>query len=76
MLKYWQKILKMNNNMLTKKVYYLLKNDVDSNNFYINNSNWASQIKKISDNLGFSDIWMYQFEIDIPFNLIKQRLID
>ena len=32
MLKYWQKILKMNNNMLTKKVYYLLKNDGDSNN--------------------------------------------
>ena len=76
MLKYWQKILKMNNNMLTKKVYYMLKNDVDSNNFYINNSNWASQIKKLLDNLGFSDIWIYQFEIDIPFDLIKQRLLD
>ena len=47
MLKYWQNILNMNNNMLTKNVYILLKNDADMNNAYIKESNWASQIKKI-----------------------------
>ena len=76
MLKYWQNILNMNNHMLTKQVYILLKNDADLNISYIKESNWASQIKKMLDTLGFSDIWIHQFEIDIPFDLIKQRLTD
>ena len=36
---------------------------------------WAFQIKNILDALTFSNIWIYQNDIDIPFNLIKQRLI-
>lgn len=43
------------------------------NNYYINNSNWASQIKTLLDHLGVSDFWMHQFEIDIPFEILKQR---
>ena len=52
----------------------MLKTDLDNNITY-NGSNWAFQIKNILDDLGFSNIWIHQNDIDIPFNLIKQRLL-
>ena len=41
-----------------------------------NGLNWAFQIKQILDNLGLSNIWIYQNRIDISFDLIKQRIFD
>ena len=52
-----------------------VKNDADNNRTY-NGLNWASQIKNILDSLGLSNIWINQHNADIPFNLIKQRILD
>ena len=49
--------------------------DVDNNTNY-NGANWAIQIKCILDSIGLSNLWMQQFNIEIQFNLIKQRLLD
>ena len=56
-------------------MYNMLKNDVDNNMTY-NGLNWAFQIKQILDNLGLSNIWIYQNTTDISFDLIKQRIFD
>ena len=73
MIKYWVKLLKSNDSFLQKKIYRILKDDADSGNSY-NGSNWASYIKSLLDNLGLSYIWLQQGEIDIPLQLIKQRI--
>ena len=75
MIRYWIKILSSSNTFIPKIIYSMLKTDLDNNIIY-NGSNWAFQIKNILDDLGFSNIWIYQNDIDIPFNLIKQRLLD
>ena len=75
MIKYWVKLLKSNDSFLPKKMYRILKDDADSGNSY-NGSNWASYIKSLLDNLGLSYIWLQQGEIDIPLQLIKQRIFD
>ena len=53
----------------------LIKLDADNNISY-NGFNWAYQVKGILDSLGLSHIWIHQFEMDIPFSLIKQRIFD
>ena len=53
----------------------MLKNDTDNGRTY-NGLNWAYQIKSILDRIGLSNIWVQQFEITIPYNLIKQRISD
>ena len=75
MIKYWVKILQQNDSSLLKKVYVMLKNDTDSNNNY-NGLNWASQIKTILQQHGFEYVWRQQSNIDIPFQSIRQRIID
>ena len=75
MIKYWVKLLKSNDSFLPKKMYRILKDDADSGNSY-NGSNWASCIKSLLDNSGLSYIWLQQGEIDIPLQLIKQRIFD
>ena len=75
MIRYWIKILSSSNTFIPKIIYNMLKTDLDNNITY-NGSNWAFQIKNILDDLGFSNIWIQQNDIDIPFNLIKQRLLD
>ena len=75
MIRYWIKILSSSNTFIPKIIYSMLKTDLDNNITY-NGSNWAFQIKNILDDLGFSNIWIHQNDIDIPFNLIKQRLLD
>ena len=60
---------------MPKKVYIMLKNDTDKNRIYTG-LNWAYQIKSILDKIGLSNIWAQQFEINIPYNLIKQRIFD
>ena len=41
-----------------------------------NGLNWAFQIKQMLDNLGLSNIMIYQNRIDISFDLIKQYIFD
>ena len=71
MIRYWIKILSSSNTFIPKIIYSMLKTDLDNNITY-NGSNWAFQIKNILDDLGFSNIWIQQNDIDISFNLIKQ----
>ena len=75
MIRYWIKLLTSNDNCLPKKIYYMLKNDIDNGRSY-NGLNWAYQIKSMLDRIGLSNIWVQQFEITIPYNLIKQRIFD
>lgn len=75
MLKYWLHILKQDPNSLIRQVFIMLKEDFDLNRTY-SRKNWAFQIKSIHDSHEFSYIWEYQFEIDIPFDEIKNRMFD
>ena len=54
-------------------MYTLLKSDTDINNNCKGN-NWAYQIKSMLQQHGLEFIWNQQFEIKIPFNIIKQRI--
>ena len=42
----------------------------------ITEKNWASQIKSILQKHGFEYVWNYQFDTEIPFPEIRQRIID
>ena len=75
MIKYWTKILQQNNNSLLKQVYLMLKQDSDLNINY-NGQKWATQIKTILQRHGFDYVWREQADIIIPFQLIRQRILD
>ena len=53
----------------------LLKSDADVNSNY-NGKNWAYQIKLILQQHDLEFVWNQQFEIEIPFNTIMQRIFD
>lgn len=74
-LKYWIKLLKLQQDSVPKKINLLLKDDANKNLTY-NGSNWAFQIKSILESIGLAFIWYNQLEMDIPFSLIKQRIMD
>ena len=75
MIKYWTKILQQNNTSLLKQVYLMLKQDSDLNINY-NGRNWDTQIKTILQSHGFHYVWREQADIIIPFQLIRQRILD
>ena len=56
-------------------IYCMLKNDTYNGRTY-NGLNWANQIKSMLDRIGLSKTWVQQFEITLPYNLIKQRIFD
>ena len=62
-------------NILLKHSYTMLLDDVLAGNDY-NGQNWTFKMKNMLDNIGFSHIWNNQFQCDIPFNEIKQRILD
>ena len=74
MLRYWNKILS-NKDSLIYKFYCNLVNDCE-NNIKLGGMNWAFHVKRELDALGLSEIWQNQFFINIPFQFIKQRMID
>ena len=74
-IRYWMKLLKSEDNFIPKQIYFMLKQDADNNKSY-SGTNWAYQVKHILDSIGLSNIWIQQYDIDIPFNLIKQRILD
>ena len=75
MIKYWIKMLGQPDSSLLKKAYSMLKSDADENIRY-NGNNWAYQIKSILQQHSLEYIWHQQTEIQIPFNNIKQRILD
>ena len=54
----------------------MLKHDTDFQPLNKQSKNWAYDVKLILENHGLSYIWDQQFDIDIPFELIKQRIYD
>ena len=58
------------------RFYCILYMQDANNNISYNGSNWAFQIKSLLNELGLNYIWLHQTEIDIPFELIKQRIFD
>ena len=74
MIRYWMKLLKSEDNFIPKQIYFMLKQDADNKSY--SGTNWAYQVKHILDSIGLSNIWIQQYDIDIPFNLIKQRILD
>ena len=75
MIKYWIKIISQNDSSLLKQAYFMLKDDADANRNY-NGKNWASHIKSILQQHGFEYVWNSQFNIEIPFEAIRQRIFD
>ena len=75
MIIYWIKLLNLQENALPRRIYSMLKNDAENNISY-RGSNWAYHIKSLLDELGLSYIWQQQTDIAIPFNLIRQRILD
>ena len=53
----------------------MLKQDADVSDDY-NGKNWAFQIKDILQRHGLANIWIGQFDREIHFNTIKQRILD
>jgi hypothetical protein len=74
-MKYWTKVLKHQDNSIVKQTYMFLKLDAENGIDY-RGKNWASQVKTILDTHGLNYIWNNQFLIDIPFQVIKQRIFD
>ena len=69
------KLLNTDENATHRKIYTMLKKDADDNNSY-NGANWVSNVKSILGNLGLSYMWVQQNEMNIPLDIIKQRIFD
>ena len=75
MVKYWLKTLKLEETSIPRKIYLMLKRDADNGISY-NGLTWAFHIKTILESLGLSFVWLQQTDINISFDLIKQRILD
>jgi hypothetical protein len=75
MIKYWNKLITLDNDSIVKKVYNNLKLD-DQNNLTYKNRNWVSQIKQILNEHGFGYVWLSQKLDNTTLQLIKQRIFD
>ena len=74
-IKYWLKLLSMNEQTIIFKVYIMLKTDADKGLSY-NGKNWAYNIKMTLNQLGLTDLWENQFRTSISYTRIKQRMLD
>ena len=74
-IKFWIKILKLNNNSLMKPMYNVIKEDANKN---ISNAdkNWAYQIRKLLGELGLMNLWKNQDTNNITFETIKLCILD
>ena len=57
------------------KTYYMLKVDVDRN-FTYRGKNWAFYVKQTLETIGKGNIWDNQFNMEIQFKPIKERIMD
>ena len=74
-VKYWIKFLKLQDTSIVKQSYLFLKSDAEIGRSY-KGTHWASHVKSILDTDGFNHIWQEQFNMRIPFELIKHRITD
>ena len=70
MIKYWAKLLKLDANAMPKKIYFILRKYAENNISY-NGANWASHVKSLLDKPGLTYIWVQQYDINIPCDLIQ-----
>ena len=75
MIKYWIKLLTLNDQSLLYKMYNMLKIDLQNREMY-NRYNWAYQIKHILDECGLSIIWQNKLNMLIDFQSIRQHMLD
>ena len=75
MLRYWLKLLRSDDQCLSKQVYNYLKHDVN-NNITLHGKNWVFQVKTVLNELGLSNLWMNQETLNIALPTIKQRIFD
>ena len=72
-LRYWLKLLRSDDQCLSKQVYNYLKHDVN-NNITFHGKHWVKQIKTILNELGLSNLWMNQETLNIALPPIKQNI--
>ena len=74
-VKYWLKLLCIENIKYTKIVYNLLLHDAE---IYPNKKSWVTLLKSLLSELGFYEVWLAQNvgNTDIFLSVFKQRLND
>jgi len=75
MLRYWLKLLRPDDQCLSKKVYNYLKHDANNNITY-HGENWVFQVKTILNELGLSNLRINQETMNTALPPIKQRIFD
>lgn len=74
-IKYWIKILNLDQSCLLSKPYRMLKSDVDNSIIY-DGINWAFNSKQILDESELTIIWQNQFITQTDLQPIKRRILD
>ena len=74
-IKYWLKLLTLNENKFAKKVYLMLKIDSETRP---EKENWCTLLKNLLSNLGLFNAWYFQQVGNQQYfmTLVKQRLTD
>ena len=74
-IKYWLKVVQLNENKLVKCIYNMMLQDLE---LFPNKTNWALLVRDLLASLGFFEVWLEQSVGDINFFLsfLKQRLND
>ena len=74
-IKYWLKIVTQDKKPLVKKTYNMLYSATELDNRV---NNWAAQVKRMLNTLGFGDVWLYQGvnNIELFLKLFEQRVND
>ena len=75
MIKYWKKILSLNENNIVKKMYNTLKAD-DLNNKTYKNKNWVTQVKSVLYEHGYGYVWLSEEINNVKLESIKKRIFD
>ena len=74
MIKCWIKLLNSSEALITKKVYFMLRNDANRN-ISFNGANWAFQIKTLLDSLGLSYLWLEVIKLFSYSTQLSTKLI-
>jgi len=74
-IKYWLKLLALNEKMFAKKFFLMLKIDIETRP---EKENWCTLLKNLLNNLGLFDAWYFQQVGNQQYfmALVKQRLTD
>ena len=74
-IKYWLKIVQLEDMKYVKCIYNMMKSDLDS---YPNIKNWAKSVKDLLQALGFNEVWLNQGvgNMHCFMSILKQRNSD